>query len=193
MGCRAIILLTGMPGAGKSVFAEVAKRNGFPVISLGDVVREEVRKRGLEPTLENALRIANELRMKMGKEAIAKIALPKVLESCKSSCIVIVDGIRSIEEVETIKRGVGVKEYLIVAVHASPRTRFQRILDRGRQGDPRDFEEFKKRDFEELSWGLGTVIALADVILVNEDTIEKFKLEVEKFLTMVYNKWCTSE
>jgi len=188
--CRTIILLTGMPGAGKSVFADVARKKGIPVISLGDVVREEIIKRGLEPTLTNLLSVANELRRTLGKDAIAKLAINKIMNTCLSSCIVIVDGIRNLEEVEILEKNIEA-HFTILAIHASPKTRFTRIAIRGRQGDPKSFEEFKKRDFEELSWGIGNVIALADIIIVNENTLERFITEIENFLLKVTRDWCT--
>ena len=58
---------------------------------------------------------------------------------------------------------------MIVAVHASPRTRFSRLSTRGRRDDPKSWEEFVARDMKELGFGIGDVIALADVMVVNED------------------------
>jgi adenylate kinase family enzyme len=47
------IILAGMPGSGKSLFSTVAKECcGIPVYVMGDIIREEVVKRGLEPTQE---------------------------------------------------------------------------------------------------------------------------------------------
>uniref|UniRef100_A0A7J2T8L1 UPF0200 protein ENM70_01070 n=1 Tax=Ignisphaera aggregans TaxID=334771 RepID=A0A7J2T8L1_9CREN len=188
--CKVVILLTGMPGSGKSIFTDVARKKGIPVVPLGDIVREEVIKRGLEPTLTNFLAIANELRRTLGKGAIAKLAINKVVNVCSASCIIVIDGVRSLEEVDTFKKNIEA-HFLIVAIHASPRTRFTRIVLRSRQGDPKNFEEFEKRDFEELSWGMGNVIALADTIFVNEGDLEQFIDCVESFLLKVLRDWCT--
>ncbi len=188
--CRKIIVLTGLPGAGKSVVGDVAREMGLPVISLGDVVREEVAKKGLEPTLDNILRVANELRKALGKNAIAKLSINKIASACISNCIVVVDGVRSLDEIETIKESL-LKDVIILAIHSSQKTRFERILNRGREGDPKTFEEFRKRDFEELSWGIGNVIALADKMIVNEGRIEEFINEIRKFFSEALRNWCT--
>ncbi|MEM0026328.1 MAG: AAA family ATPase [Ignisphaera sp.] len=188
--CKVVIVLAGLPGAGKSVVANVARELGLPVVSLGDVVREEVAQRGLEPTLENILNIANELRRKFGKDAIAKLALDRIARACSSSCIVIVDGVRSLDEIETIGKQVD-KKVFILAIHSSQKTRFERILARGRQGDPRTLEDFRRRDLEELSWGLGNVIALADKIIINEGRIEELISETRNFFIEVLKSWCT--
>jgi len=189
---RTALLLTGLPGSGKTVFSEVARSLGIPVITLGDVVREEVARRGLEPSQENILHIAQELRDRYGKEAIAMLASNKIIEFLKQSCLVVVDGIRSLEEVNYIKSSTNA-EVFIVVVHASPKVRFARLLARGRSGDPKTWDEFVKRDFKELSWGLGNVVALADKIMVNEGSIEEFKNKVRDFLSEVMSRWCILE
>lgn len=188
--CKAIIVLAGLPGAGKSVVANVARELGLPVISLGDVVRDEVTQRGLEPTLENVLGVANELRRKFGRDAIAKLALERIVRACNSSCIIVVDGVRSLDEVEAINKQID-KKVFILAIHSSQKTRFERILARGRQGDPRTLEDFRRRDFEELSWGLGNVIALADKVIVNEGRIEELISEARNFFIEALKSWCT--
>jgi len=47
---RLIVCLTGMPGAGKSSVASFLKEKGFTVVTMGDVIREEAKRQGLEPT-----------------------------------------------------------------------------------------------------------------------------------------------
>jgi predicted ATPase len=41
-----VIVLTGMPGAGKEEFVRVALEAGYGVLRMGDVVREEAGRRG---------------------------------------------------------------------------------------------------------------------------------------------------
>jgi len=45
-----LILIAGMPGSGKSIVSSIARELGLPVYVMGDVVREEARRRGIEPT-----------------------------------------------------------------------------------------------------------------------------------------------
>ena len=185
---RLVVLLAGMPGAGKSVVSSLAKDMGIPVINMGDVVREETERRGLKPSMINMLRVAEELRQLYGPHAIALLTLKKLSEI--SACMVIVDGVRSIEEVEYFKQNLDC-EILILAIHASPRTRFERLLKRGRPDDPKSWDEFRKRDMKELSWGLGSVIALADIMVVNEGELEEFISTVRNILCQVLRRWCT--
>ena len=161
---RKLILVAGMPGSGKSLVSQTAREMGIPVYTMGDVVRREVRRRGLEPTPSNLNRVARELRQLYGPRVIAERVLEEIKEGPRAE-VVLVDGVRSLEEVEVFRSYAPV---VIVAVHASPKTRFERLRARGRPGDPRSWEEFVARDSMELGFGLGSVIALADYMLVNE-------------------------
>jgi len=189
--CKKLILvIAGMPGSGKSIVSDIARKLDLPVIVLGDVVRDEVIKRGLKPTLKNMLSIAEELRRKYGPAAIAMLSIEKIRKINKN--IIVIDGIRCLDEITYLKNALNY-EILILAIHSSPRTRFERLKNRGRPGDPKSWEEFVERDFRELSWGIGNVIALADRIIVNEGGLDEFISAVTRFLSEVIEKWCSSE
>jgi len=165
-----LIVVVGMPGSGKSTCIEAMKSLGLPVVCMGDVVREEVRRRGLEPSPQSFAEVAQDLRRRYGPAAIAMLTAEKI-RSLDAPAI-IVDGVRSLDEVEYFRRNVS-EDIVIVAVHASPRTRFERLRRRGREDDPRTWEEFVERDMRELGWGIGSVIALADHMIVNEGSLEE--------------------
>ncbi len=164
MKVRRVILVAGMPGSGKSVVAEAAREVGIPVLCMGDVVREEARRRGIEITRESLGLVALELRREHGMDAVAKMLFDKISEL--NSDVALVDGVRSLEEVEFFRREF--EAVVLVGVHASPKTRFERLRKRGRRDDPKSWSEFVDRDLRELELGLGSVIALSDVMLINE-------------------------
>lgn len=175
---RKVIALSGMPGAGKGVASQAAKQLGFEVLVLGDVIREETLRRGLEPTPKNMGNVMLDVRANEGPAVVAKRLLPKIEAS--QSPLVIVEGTRSQDELRELKSKFGV---VTVAIHASPKTRFQRLLSRGRSDDPKTWDIFYERDNRELGVGLGHVIALADVVLVNEGTIMELQSAFKTILT----------
>ncbi|HIC87630.1 MAG TPA: hypothetical protein EYP03_05445, partial [Aquificae bacterium] len=79
-----VIAFVGLPLSGKSTAAKVAEEMGIPVVCMGDMVREEAKRRGLALTDENLGKIANELRQKEGMDAIAKRCIPIIREKEKS-------------------------------------------------------------------------------------------------------------
>lgn len=183
---RLVVLVTGMPGSGKSIVAEYLKKKGFYTFSLGDVVREIVEQRGLEKTQSNLLKVAEEIRRVYGKAGVAELLLEK-LDNVEFP--VVIDGVRSLEEIRVFARFS--KCIHIVSIYSPPWLRFQRIKERGRPGDPTDFKEFLERDLKELSFGLGDVIALSDTLITNEGTREELERSIEKNLERV--KSCTKE
>ncbi len=172
------IAFTGMPGAGKTEAVKVAKEMGIRVISMGDEVREETRKRGLEINDENLGKIADEMRKKHGMNIWAKKCLRKI--EMMEDKIIVIDGIRNIEEVETFRNKI--ENFILVAIHASPSTRYNRLIKRGRKDDSIKIEDLKRREKRELAWGVGNVIAMADIIVINENSLEKFKEKIREIL-----------
>lgn len=98
-----IVIVTGMPGSGKSKIVKEFEKRGFPSVSLGDIVREETLKRGLELTKENVAKVSIRLRQELGQNAVAKLAVEKVRALLKGSQVVVIDGVRSLDEVGTFR------------------------------------------------------------------------------------------
>jgi len=182
---KLVVGLAGMPGAGKSIVVSVAKASGYGVVVMGDEVREEAKKRGLEPTPENLGRIMLELRHLKGEAVIAKRCIPKIAGMTESK--VVVDGVRSLAEVEEFRRNF--PKFALVAVHAAPETRFKRLFHRGRSDDPRSWEVFHERDMRELSVGLGNAIAMAEYMIVNEGSLNIVKKQAAEILRRIEAKW----
>jgi dephospho-CoA kinase len=174
-----------MPGAGKSLVVDTARDLGYAIVTMGDVVREQTRQRGLEPTPQNVGKVMLELRAEGGNFVIAKKCIPKIEEQASSK--VLVDGLRSQFEADIFKEHF--QKFTVVAVHAPPQIRFQRLSRRGRSDDPKMWEVFHERDMRELGVGLGTVIALSEKILVNDNSIEGFKFQVKENFARLEKKW----
>ncbi len=85
---KKVIAISGMPGAGKGVAAEAAKQLGIEVLVLGDVVREETQRRGLDPTPQNMGAAMLQVRKEEGPAAVANRLLSKIEE--RPSDVVIV-------------------------------------------------------------------------------------------------------
>jgi dephospho-CoA kinase len=186
---RLIICLTGMPGAGKSSVASFLKQKGFDVVTMGDVVREEAKRQGLEPTDINLGKMMLKLRQDLGPGAVGYVVLQKLTRDGGSSNVVI-DGIRSIAEVEVLKK---VGHVRLLAIHASQDTRFKHLKGRGRVDAPSNTNEFAARDKRELSVGVSEAIAFANEVISNNDlTLEQLKLRaydvVKEWLEEIYRE-----
>lgn len=185
MDPKLVVGLAGMPGAGKSVVVNVAREKGYNAVIMGDLVREETRRRGLELNPENIGKTMLGLRQKEGSSTIAKRCIPKIDQSTKGKAIV--DGIRSMEEVNEFKKHFS--RFILVAIHSSPETRFKRLYSRRRKDDPGNWKIFGERDMRELRVGLGNAIAMAAYMIVNEERLEAAKKEANRILKRIEEKW----
>lgn len=176
-----VIAFVGMPGAGKTEASNVARELGIPVVIMGDVLREEVRTRGLAPTDANIGGTANALRQEEGMDAIAKRCIPKIEAYKNKAGAVVVDGIRGIAEVETFKKAFD-DNFTLVKINAPFELRLERLTRRGRSDDMASAEGLRQRDERELSWGMGKAMEVADKEVTNLDPIEKFRDEVRSVL-----------
>jgi dephospho-CoA kinase len=179
-----------MPGAGKSTVATILQQNGFSIITMGDVVREEAKRRNLELTDSNLGNLMLELRKDFGPAAVAHLILKKMGQETKGDMVI--DGIRGVAEVKKLEPMGHVK---LLAVHASTKTRYKHIKQRGRSDVPLDSIDFESRDKRELDIGISEAIALADEVVSNNNlTKEELKHRVlaivKKWIDKINNRSC---
>ena len=160
-----MVAITGMPGAGKSTAAQALVHKGWKRVVMGDVIRSETKRRGLEPDMKNTGDVMKLLRKERGDAAVAELCLKEIEKTGAKK--VVIDGIRSMAEVDEFKKKADV---LLVAVHASPARRFELLKDRGRKDDPLTYDMFVQRDRRELGIGIAEAIALADETISNQHT-----------------------
>lgn len=171
-----------MPGAKKTTVAEILSQKGIPFYQLGKVLEQEIENRGQAKTPQNYWNLAQELRQKYGDEIVVK--------SCWNSIkpvkpIVTFDGIRNQAEVNFL-RNVS-KKLVLLLVHSSPMTRFQRLKEK--YDFYRSYENFCESEKHNLRLGIAQVIALADYVIVNEEYIGRsLEAQTDKFYDFVVRR-----
>ncbi|MDZ5809834.1 AAA family ATPase [Halorubrum sp. AD140] len=177
-----VIGTVGLPGSGKGEAANVAEAAGIPVVVMGDVIRAECRRRGLDPA-EHHGRIARALRAEEGDDAIAARTLPLIREAAAESerDAVLVDGLRSTVELERFREAFG-DDFTLVAIHAPFALRAERLDARGRDDSDSDLEALRERDAREIDLGLGATLDRADVEIDNTGTLAEFQARVREVL-----------
>ena len=168
--------ISGMPGSGKASVSEIGSERGAIIVSMGDIVREEAKKRG-----ESSKETARKLREEFGQYIISELTIEKIKKISEedSEKLIIVEGIRSHHEVEMFKENF--ENFFILSIFTNPQTRFERLLIRQREDDSTEYKEFEKRDFQELGFGIGNVISLSDRLIVNESDLESYEQELNEF------------
>jgi dephospho-CoA kinase len=167
-----VVAVVGMAGSGKSEVSRVFEEAGFVRVRFGDITEEEIQRRGLPLNEENERKIREELREKYGMAAYARLNLPRI-DAARAKASVVADGLYSWEENILLKdyyKG----DFCVVAVYASPATRYARLASRSRRR--LTLEEAASRDNSEIvNLNKGGPIAMADHTIINEAPIEELR------------------
>ena len=175
-----VVSIVGMTGSGKSEVASVFEENGFARIRFGDVTDEEIKQRDLELNEENERYIRELLRQEHGMSAYARLNQPRIDSALKHSDVV-VDGLYSWEEYTYLK-GYYKEDFCVVAVWASPQTRYARLT--GRLNRRLTVEEAASRDRAEVeNINKGGPIAMADFTIINESSLENLEKEARGIIS----------
>jgi len=170
--------LTGTNGSGKGAAAEYFISKEYTYYSLSDVIREELKKDGLEPTRDNLIRKGNELRSFGGADFLAR----QVMEKVEGKAVI--DSIRNPEEVRFLK---GKKNFILLAIDADVELRYERVKKRGRDESAASLQEFIEKEDKEkttnsMQQQLHTCLEMANFTVLNEGSLEDLYNKLEKFL-----------
>ncbi|MBQ9160612.1 MAG: nucleoside monophosphate kinase [Methanobrevibacter sp.] len=172
-----IMGISGMPGSGKSLVSEMAVKKGAIIVSMGDIIREEAKKRG-----ESTGDTAQNLRKEFGQFIVAELTIKKIKKLLDDGIenSIVVEGIRSHHEVDMFKENF--EDFIILSIFANPTIRFKRLQLRKREDDSQDYEGFRTRDLNELEFGIGNVISLSDKMIINESDLESCYQKINEYL-----------
>lgn len=186
---KMIIGVVGKIAAGKTTVAKFFEEKGFCRVSCSDPLIDllthnvsdyswipELPEKA-EPTRDRLIEFGKYLKDKYGGDILIRLAVDKK-RHCKN---IVIDGVRSIEEVETIKR-LGGK---VIYVEARPEVRYERLRKRGAEKDKviQSFEDFLRMDEEEEKLYHTTKLKeVADYVIVNEGTLEDLREKVEEII-----------
>jgi dephospho-CoA kinase len=209
-----IIGFVGLPGSGKGEASQIARLHGLTVVVMGDIIRQEAARQGLEPTDQNLGRIGNALRAAEGPDAVAKKTFERALAAGKD--IVVVDGLRSREEVDFFRAHAD--EFHLIEVCAPVQARLKWLSARGRPDDPgnscvndsrQNVAEGKEMDVDpriissceesdrlaaaaleqrecrEMGWGMCEAMKIADMKLRNDSNLDDFREDVKRLLDLL--------
>jgi dephospho-CoA kinase len=151
--------------------------HGLGCIHFGDATQQELLRRGLPVNEANERLVRESMRATHGMAAYALLNLRNIDEALKSGSVV-VDGLYSWEEYLVLKERYG-ERLLVVAVTASPAVRACRLSMR--RVRPLTADELASRDRAEIEkLNKGGPIAMADIMLVNEGTVEELQVQAEQ-------------
>ena len=178
-----IIGITGTLGAGKGTVVEyLVEKKGFIHYSVREYLVEIIKERGLEVNRDIMTNIANELRTNNNPAFVVQELYERASILGKDS---VIESIRTPGEIMFLKQQ---GNFILLAVDADSKLRFERISQRKSSTDSVDFETFIANENREMSTtdpnkqNLKRCIEMADVLLLNNDTIDELHHQLEEKL-----------
>ncbi len=182
---KLIIGIVGMPASGKSLVADrIEKKYKAYKIHMGDFIWDFLKKRGIRPSEEMGSMVGLYVWAEYGDIPISDWANKKIKKS--KAKIILLDSIRTPEEVTFFRRQYG-KKFLVVAVLAEPKRRFDRMKSRARFGKVSNVA-FKMRDDDEMIRGVGDVLVSANYEIDGNKSKSAVLKQTDKIMKAIKGK-----
>lgn len=192
---KIFLAIVGLTGSGKSIAADFFVQKGFAFFRFGQITLDICKERGVSGEAEER-KVREALRAEHGMGAFALLNIPTIEKLFQENNKVIGDGLYSWDEYKILKDKFG-DEMVVLAIFASPQTRYQRLENRAEaHGEDeklrwRSFslDEAKARDFAEIeNSDKAGPIAYADYTIVNEGTEEEYLEKVKEVYYKIINE-----
>lgn len=178
-----IIGITGTLGAGKGTLVDyLVKEKNFLHFSVRQYLIREIENQGLEVNRDSMTTVANKLRANNSPSFIIEELYKEAKLTGKNS---IIESIRTPGEIDFLKKQ---GNFILLAVDADPKLRFERITIRASETDKIDFKTFVANEKREMSstdankQNLGKCIEMADVVLNNNGSIDQLIDQLNHYL-----------
>jgi len=184
---KKLIVIVGLPGSGKSTAADFIKKKFNSVIfHSGDIIREEIKRRGLKYTPKTDAFVANWFH-RSGRE---KLLVRRIWEKIKKSNkkLIVIEGLRSYDQLRYLEK-ITMARPVVIAIMASFNVRLERELKRKRFGKDESLSYLKLRERLEKSHGIERLIRKADYKIDNSKlSIKQTNVKISKTVKEILTK-----
>ena len=177
-----IIGIVGPIASGKSVLSEILIAGGFIRFSLSDEVREEAREQKIPIERKHLQDLGNLMREKFGKG----YWMQRIIKKMQEDKNYIIDGIRNPGEIEELEK---LKDFILIGVNAPLEKRFEWIITRNKDSDPKTLDGVKVIDARDRGKGeekhgqqVDKCYSLADYYIENDGSLDDSYKKCEKLI-----------
>ncbi len=168
MNSPLVIAFVGMPGSGKGTCSDyLSQKYGWPVLHFGNMVYEEVARRGLH-NVNDEIFVREDMRRQEGPAVLAKRVTTTIKDlDAKANPVILLDGLYSWSEYTYLADEFG-DRLLTIATTAPKKLRRERVLNRKDSHRTYTLQELITREISEIeNLEKGGPIAYADYTLNN--------------------------
>lgn len=184
-----VIGLVGEKRGGKGTFTELLQKvlpeAQIEYLRFSDIIADILEILDIPRTRDNMQKLPVGLMQIFNNNSVITKAMEHRIHSRMYADIVILDGIRTHSDVQTLKK---FENRMLIYVTASQEIRYQRALKATEKvGENKvSFEEFKRQDEAEIEKMIPVIGSTADHIIINEFTLEEYVKEV-RTICRLYN------
>lgn len=172
-----LVILVGKSGVGKTTFVKEmnCEKNWF---ESSKIMKEMLKKENKPVNHDTVHELATKLYKKNPTWQVSNI-----LKFLKNKNFIILDGPRNIKEVKALLKKH--KKTIIIKIIVSKEKKFKRLLKR---------EKINKEEFnrilkdEDRQTGLNQILKLADITIINNDSLEEFRKKAQQFKKLLIEK-----
>lgn len=179
-----IIGITGTIGAGKGTVVDyLLTKHKYKHYSARLILNEIIEKRGLPPGRDSMRLVANEMREKNGPAAIIIALLEKAVKDNQDS---VIESVRTEGEVNSLRKSG--QPFVLLAVNADQKLRYDRAIGRGSSTDKISYTKFCEQERVEMTstdpckQNLKRCMDLADVTFTNDGSMSDLHSKIGKWL-----------
>lgn len=160
----------------------LVEKKWFKHYSVRSFLTKEIEKRGIPLDRDSMRDVANDLRANHGPSYIVDQLF---LEAKKNENNAIIESIRALWEIESLKKN---SEFILLAVNADQKTRYERAIARKSESDFVSFEKFQEQENIENSntdphkQNILACIEAADFIVNNDWDLENLHNQLNKII-----------
>ncbi len=176
-----LIGITGRLAAGKEILTSFFRERCFKYHETSKILIEGLKKRNIEITRTNMQNLGDEWRQEFG----SGVLMQKLLEKIKQNENCMIDSLRNAGEVDYLRENVN--DFILIAVDADQKLRWERMQKRGKLSDPKTWEGFliaDERDYYDPANPDGQQVKLcmekADYLITNNNDLSESYREIEK-------------
>ncbi len=179
-----IVGITGTIGAGKGTVVDYLKSHyNFTHFSARAYIAEEITRRGLPVNRDTLTEVSNDIRTLHHPGYILEELCKRAMQTGTD---VVLESIRTLGEIESLRKVS--PDFLLLAITADQKKRYERILVRGSSTDHITFEKFVSDEDREMTntdpnkQNIAGCIAVAEYVIENDGSLEELHTKIDEIM-----------
>lgn len=180
---KIILGFVGQAGSGKGTAGNILKEKyGAAVFTFSDILNDILKRLFLPPSRDNLIILSQVLRQGFGQSILAN-AMEKQVASTESD-MVVVDGIRRLEDIEDLSKN---PAFHLVEMVAAPELRYERLKKRNQKPGEAEmtWEDFLAMGQRETELTIAKVSETAQLKIDNEGDVPALEKQLDELIIKI--------